>query len=133
MRILIASHCLPWPLDTGGNAAQYSTLQCLSGDHEFTLVCPIHSKKQETYARKLAERLPNVKVRAVFCGLPTERRSVRLIKGAMRTAREWLKGPYSFSDDTPYYPFSPIAAALVDALAEELKLVPISFRPSSPK
>src|SRR3954471_4836697 len=105
MRILIASHCLPWPLDTGGNAAQFSTLQCLAADHQFTLVCPVHSKKQEAHARKLAEKLPTGNIRTVFCGLPPERRSVRLIKGAMRTAREWLKGPYSCSGDTPYYPF----------------------------
>lgn len=121
MRILIASHCLPWPLGTGGNAAQFSTLKCLSEDHQFTLVCPIHQKSQEADAHSLAEKLPNVKVRAVFCGQPSGKRPVRLVKDALHAAREWIKGPYLPDDDTPYYPFSPPAAGLIDALSEELK------------
>lgn len=121
MRILIASHCLPWPLDTGGNVAQFSTLECLSADHQFTLVCPIHNPRQEDDARKLAEKLPKVKIRAVLCGLPPEKPPIKLVKEVLRTAREWIKGPYSPDSDTPYYPFSPPPAPLVDVLNEELK------------
>jgi len=37
MRILVLTPYLPWPLQSGGNAAVFSTLHCLSEDHEFVL------------------------------------------------------------------------------------------------
>ena len=121
MRILIASPYLPWPLRSGGNAAQFSTLQCLSEDHQFTLVCPIWTEIQEAHGRKLAEKLPNVRVRTVFCG-PPESKTGKILKTAKLFARELLKGPYpNYPGSSPAYPFAPPTAAFVDALAEELK------------
>ena len=68
MRILIASPYLPWPINTGGNSAVFSTLKCLEDDHQFTLVCPVYDEDGEADATALQSQLPRVNLRAVFCG-----------------------------------------------------------------
>jgi polysaccharide biosynthesis protein PslH len=128
MRILIATPYLPWPLNSGGNAAQFSTLQCLAEDHQFTLVAPYYRSEQEAHAQELAARLPEVRVRAVFCGEPPERaldKGVRLLK---RTARRILKRPLLLGDGLPYYPFRPLPGPFIHAVGEELKRSPDIFQ-----
>ena len=65
MNILIATPYLPWPLDIGGKVAQFSTLECLSKDHSYTIVCPIYSEKEAEGIGEIERRLPNVRVKAV--------------------------------------------------------------------
>ena len=120
MRILVASQFLPWPLDSGGNAALFSTLKCLELDHEFTLVCPVYSARHEGHARELAEQLPNVRVRWVRCGDPSPGSMVsRLLLRGLEWARRKLAPPRPASQ-WPSYPFHPLPAPLIEVLQEEL-------------
>ncbi len=70
MRILNVTPNLPWPIDSGGNAAQFSTLAALSEDHDFDVVCPINSLQQLNAAKELNRRLPRVEVIPVKMGSP---------------------------------------------------------------
>lgn len=129
MRILLVSPYLPWPLQSGGNAAVYSTLQCLSEDHAFTLLCPVDSDAQIEHARILAERLPRVTVRAVFCGFRQARRefiALRMVRRLAWVIRRWVqrRSQAPASPTLPYNPFYTLPAPFVDALAEEVALKP---------
>jgi polysaccharide biosynthesis protein PslH len=136
MRILIASPYLPWPLRSGGNAAQFSTLKCLSGDHEFTLVCPIYGESQEEDARQLAAELPAVKVCGVWCGPErttkpagetTESLVIRLLRPTVRLVSRLLQpsSPPLAKNPTPSpIPNDPLFFLpwpFVEALASELE------------
>ena len=128
MRILIASPYLPWPLHSGGNAAQYSTIKCLADDHQFTLVCPIYQPEGEVYARELQAQLPQVAVRAIYCASPSPRPLLpkyvnRVARGIVRRGRRLLNPRSQPPDSRPvqlYYPFDPLPEKLIAALGEEL-------------
>lgn len=124
MRILIASPSLPWPLNSGGNAAQYATLQCLQADHAFTLVVPVYSPTGLQAAAELQTRLPQVKVRAVLCGTPIPSGlrawSRRLGGGGWRKIRQLLAKPSASSPPALFYPFNPVPVEFVLVLQEEL-------------
>lgn len=125
MRILVASPYLPWPLWSGGNAAQFSTLHCLAQDHDFTLVCPVYSEAQKGYAQELQRQLPTVRIRAVFCGTRPQPLSFRALRRGVGVARRLLKPLVQRSPDTaarplPWYPFQPLPEPLVAALQEEV-------------
>ena len=66
MKILIVTPYLPWPLDAGGKAAQYSSLLALAADHTFVIVCPGQSVDSIHHAQELERRLPHVSVRLVL-------------------------------------------------------------------
>ncbi len=126
MRILVASPYLPWPLWSGGNAAQFSTLHCLAQDHDFTLVCPVYSEAQRGYAQELQKRLSGVRIRAVFCGTRPPPLSLRVWHRGAGVARSLLKplvhrGPDIPPRPLPWYPFQPLPEPLVVALQEELE------------
>ena len=132
MRILIASPYLPWPLNSGGNAAQFSTLKCLEEDHEFTLVCPIYDEAGVASAKELQVRLPRVRVRAVACGsppvqpMPNPGWLVRVARKAVHVGRKLLNPPVSSPSPEPaqaaalHYPFDPLPEKLISALEEEM-------------
>lgn len=63
MKILIITPYLPWPLDSGGKAAQYSTLSALAEHHQFILVCPEQDSNSIENARELETQLPHVSIR----------------------------------------------------------------------
>jgi glycosyltransferase involved in cell wall biosynthesis len=120
MRILVTTPFLPWPLYTGGNAAQFSTLKCLESDHAFTLVCPVYSARQEANALELAEMLPNVRVRGVRCEESFSfSRMSRFLLRLLGLARRKLVPPFP-AIQWPAYPFHPLPPPLIDALQEEL-------------
>ncbi len=125
MRILVASPYLPWPLWSGGNAAQFSTLHCLAQDHDFTLVCPVYAQAQRGCAEQLQRQLPTVRVRAVFCGASPQPLPVRAVRRGLRVARRLLRplvhqGPDTPEQRLPWYPFQPLPEPFVAALQEEL-------------
>ncbi|HEY3914397.1 MAG TPA: glycosyltransferase [Verrucomicrobiae bacterium] len=125
MRILIASVCLPWPLNTGGNAAQFSTLKCLAEDHEFTLVCPAWGEEDISHGKELQSQLPQVKVRAVPFRKPPEsnvRRVIQEVKKGVELGRRLLNPPVTQAagPEKLYYPFNPLPEKLIVALKEEL-------------
>lgn len=121
MRILVVSPYLPWPLNSGGNAAQFATLQCLAADHEFTLVCPVHTELQQRHAEELGKRLPDVRIRGIYCGEPLPRSSsLRQLARALRFAVRRI-APASRGANLPGYPFQPLAPALIEAVGEELR------------
>ncbi len=125
MRILVASPYLPWPLWSGGNAAQFSTLHCLAQDHDFTLVCPVYSEAQRGYAQELQRRLPRVRIRAVFCGTKPQPLPFRAWRRGVRVARRLFRplarqGPNSSTPPLPWYPFQPLPEPFMAALQEEL-------------
>lgn len=130
MRILVTSPYLPWPVITGGNAAQFATLKCLADDHQYTLVCPVYDRRAELCARELQTHLPTVKVRAVYCGHPAPPAAppnwmVRLGRSLVRQGRRWLLPPPpapapDSCSDLPFYPFYPLPDKFIEALHEEL-------------
>jgi polysaccharide biosynthesis protein PslH len=126
VRILIATQCLPWPLNTGGNAAQFSTLKCLAEDHQFTLVCPVKNVAGLAHAQTLQAELPSVKVRAIFCAEPRPKFSVRVAKSVIGFGRRVLNPPVSSSTEKPdgsddlHYPFDALPKLFLTALHEEL-------------
>jgi len=132
MRILVATPYLPWPLHSGGNAAQFSTLRCLANDHQFTVVAPIYTEEQKIHAQELAAQLPQIKVRAVFVGSsrPTSTPwPVRLLRRMAARARRTLartRFPDSLANvatqPLPYYPFHPLSDSYIAALATEIQL-----------
>ena len=125
MRILVASPYLPWPLWSGGNAAQFSTLHCLAQDHDFTLVCPVYSQAQRGYTDQLQRQLPRVRIRAAFCGARPQPLPFRAVRRGVRGLRHLLQpllhqGPDTAAPPLPCYPFQPLPGPFVAALQEEL-------------
>lgn len=140
MRILIASPYLPWPLISGGNAAQFSTLKCLEVDHQFTLVCPVYDEAGIANAKELQAQLPLVKIRAVFCGSPPPTPQTkpniifRFARWLIRYGRRVLNPPVlpptqpttkaatvsQATTEAPYYPFNPLPEKFLSALENEL-------------
>jgi glycosyltransferase involved in cell wall biosynthesis len=123
MRILVASSELPWPLNAGGNTAQFGALKCLRQDHEFTLVCPVYDAVGLNNAKDLQGELPEVQVRAVFCG-ESPRPMLKVIAQKMMRVAQELRYPRSaippVEDLKPGYYFDPLPAPYVVALQEEL-------------
>lgn len=120
MRIVIASPYLPWPLEYGGNAAQFSTLRCLAADHEFTLVCPVYERSKIEHAQKLAARLPEVQIRAVPCWIPHSIlwRAAKQILGWVRRQVERRNRVCEGIRALPFNPFVLLPAPYVSALAQ---------------
>ena len=128
MRILIATPYLPWPLKSGGNAAQFSTLKCLAEDHQFSLVCPIYEREQLAHVEEFKKILPNVKLRGVVCDEKSiapqdDSWIVKALRPALQLGRRLLKPKKSSSPspELPHYPFHPLPAPFIRALQEELE------------
>src|ERR1039457_4815427 len=144
MRIVVASPFLPWPLFSGGNAAQFSTLKCLCGDHQFVLVCPVYSENDLKDARELQAQLPLVEVRAVPCGFDegaTQPSRGLILRGARKCARlagRLFARPTRQNPvpETLEYPFDPLPGRLLTALEDELSkgvdLVQVEFAQMMP-
>jgi len=135
MKILLASPYLPWPLNAGGRVALYSSLVCLQSDHHFTFVCPVYRESDLADAAELQRRLPDVKIRAAYCGPPRGAKPAQddlLIRGLRWGARQYRKfkhKPQTVSigagdKQVPAYPFSPLPGAFIEALTEELSQGP---------
>jgi glycosyltransferase involved in cell wall biosynthesis len=125
MRILIASPYLPWPIDSGGRAAVFSTLKCLEGDHQFTLVCPVYDEAGEANAASLRSQLPQVNLRTVFCGTRKESFYLRAAKWVVQRGRRLLRPRSSLSGGgakrrEPFYPFDSLPEEIILALQEEI-------------
>jgi glycosyltransferase involved in cell wall biosynthesis len=108
----------------GGNAALFSTLKCLVDDHDFTLVVPVYSESQISNANELARRLPQVAVRAVYCGQGRSlvQRLTRAGSSLGRKAMSMLRrrqiaGGFAY----PYYPFLPLPRKLLEVVHDELQ------------
>lgn len=130
MRILIGTPYLPWPLNEGGRAAQYSTLRCLSEDHDFTLVVPI-LPWQARHAERFAEELPRVRLRAVtwpktISAAPQDPRWWRVLRKGAQWLLRWQPSVPQPTSPPPalYYPFTLPSPPLVDVLTEELSQQP---------
>lgn len=130
MRILIASPYLPWPLNSGGNASQFSTLRSLAQDHEFVFIYPVFDKGSPEYTRILAKELPQVAFFPVFCGTiarPREPLPYRLLRRASRWLQPRLVRSGSLSVQStplPWNPFTALPRAFVDALCAEVEKHP---------
>jgi glycosyltransferase involved in cell wall biosynthesis len=125
MKILVVSPYLPWPLNSGGNAAQFSTLKCLAEDHEFTVVCPVYNREQTAGVAELSVRLPKVKWRGVYCDEEPLHPSLpfRILRRMIREGQKWLR-PRASKIELPEYPFDPIPEPLLAAIQEELNSPP---------
>src|ERR1700722_38524 len=98
MNILVASIQLPWPLDSGGKVALYTSFACLRNDHRFTLVCPVWDEKELNDAIEFQAHFPEMKVRAVYCGPPKAPQTqddllLRSFRRAARAYRRWRSTP----------------------------------------
>lgn len=126
MRILDVCPCLPWPLNSGGNAGVFSSLKYLSEDHDFTLVCPIYDERQVPDADQLQAELPRVKVRVVHCfeSAPKPSLPVSAARKAARFGRRMLMPPPQIQNgatNSPQYPFNPLPKKLIVAIHEEVQ------------
>ncbi len=122
----MVSPYLPWPLHTGGHAAQFTTLQSLAQDHELTLLCPAYSETGVAQGKDLQGRLPQVRVRTAFCGARQYPAGGRWLRSAGRSVRQklrrlWPAATGSLAPPAPYYPFAPQPGPLLLALNEELQ------------
>jgi polysaccharide biosynthesis protein PslH len=132
MRILVLTPYLPWPLQSGGNAAVFSTLHCLSEDHEFVLLCPIFTDSQYRAAESLATLLPKVRVRAVVCESASGphknelflRSLLRMFARCLRRLFNILAPVRLTEAPIPWNPFLPLPRAFVEAITEELEKCP---------
>ena len=62
MKILNITPFLPWPLDTGGNIAQFAHIDYLRKRYEITLVVPLNDKSEIVHSKKLQEIWPEVNI-----------------------------------------------------------------------
>jgi len=62
MRLLICTPYLPWPLDSGGRASQFSILDALPNEYEIKIIYRQQSLDDNDNAREIERRLPNIKV-----------------------------------------------------------------------
>jgi glycosyltransferase involved in cell wall biosynthesis len=126
LRVVIASPYLPWPLNDGGKAAQYRTLEALQDCCDFTLLVPIDNLEQDRNAKMLAERLPRVTVDAVRQFRPAAPPSLRSMarKAGDRILRKLLPEPAPWPepppDDSPFYPFNGVSRLFLTALERHL-------------
>ena len=125
MRILIASPFLPWPLNAGGNAAQFATLKCLAPDHEFVVVTQLNSTNHPSHLDQLRKALPGVRFIGVGGyrrepGIFSPRFALRTARKIYKIARKTLSQPAE-PPPAPHYPFHSISANFIQALKEELK------------
>lgn len=143
MRILIATPYAPWPVSSGGNAAQFSTLKCLKDDHEFTLLSTVWSDSDLASAAELQRQLPTVKIRPVYCGSARPARvsksrrflrSARSLERRMKAALASALSPAKRAPNTvepPRYPFHlcppPFVAALDEEMAKGVDLFQAEF------
>jgi polysaccharide biosynthesis protein PslH len=129
MHVLIATPYLPWPLNAGGKVAQFSTLECLSKDHTFTIVCPVHSKDEAEGIQEIESRIPNVRVKAVPFykdRSPTNYSRMRdFLRNGVNSIRQVLDSGNNPNIEAltqyPYYPFSPLSSNFIQALTEEFE------------
>lgn len=123
MKILVVCSYLPWPLSNGGNAAMFSTLQCLSSEHEFTLLCPVGGW-QLGEAEVFRRALPSVNLRVVSCyGNGPSANPLRRLAGRVR---RWIRSK-RVSDqgaESIWDPFGALPEPFIIALAEELERCP---------
>ena len=132
MNILVSSIQLPWPLDSGGKVALYSSLECLRNDHRFTFVSPVWDEKGLNDAAEFQSLFPEIKVRGVYCGpvkatpQPKDDFLLRSVRWSARQYRRWryARNPAPVQEnekpEIPYYPFAPLPEPFVDAVASEL-------------
>jgi glycosyltransferase involved in cell wall biosynthesis len=121
MRILIITPYVPWPLDSGGNAAQFSTLRCLCGDHDYIMLAPIYGG-QTDHSEVLMRELPRVKLRLVRCSDRPRKTSLplKVIRKCLRVLQEWLTVPENNTPRLPYDPIGVLPEALLDAVRSEV-------------
>ena len=125
LRILIVTPYLPWPLCSGGNAAQFSSLLCLQEDHRFTLLVPIYTDAQIADALELQRNLPRVNVHAIFCGSRQPKLSaIAFCRSALLRALAIVgRKPQATglpSDHIPFYPFYLLPRVFIEALFVEV-------------
>ena len=65
MKVLVLTLHWPWPLDSGGNVAQFGWMDYLRHRHEITLLIPAHTPGQLQIADQLRQLWPQVNVLAV--------------------------------------------------------------------
>src|SRR5258708_12508629 len=124
MRILVLTPRLPWPLKSGGNAAVFSTLHCLSEDHEFVLLCPIFTDIQYRAAESLATLLPKVRVRAVVCESASgPHKNELFLRSLLRMFARCLRRLFNIlaplpltQPPIPFNPFLPLPQPLLEPL-----------------
>jgi polysaccharide biosynthesis protein PslH len=132
MNILVASIQLPWPLDSGGKVALYSSLACLRNDHRFTLVSPVWDAKGLNDAAEFQALFPEIRVHGAYCGptkATTQPKDDILLRSFRWGARQYRRWRYAHNPvpvqekeeaQIPGYPFAPLPEAFVNAVASEL-------------
>jgi len=126
MRILVATSYLPWPMTTGGNAAQFATLKCLARDHQFVVVALIYSSDQRADLTQLQRALPDVRFIVVETwkqqqGIFSVQFAVKMARKIYTAAKALSKSQNSGSPATPYFPFHSLPAKFIQVLNEELR------------
>jgi polysaccharide biosynthesis protein PslH len=124
VKILIVTPYLPWPLNSGGNAAQFATLKALGADHDFTVLAPVWNVDQVAAAECLAAELPGVNVRAIRCGQANAPKHGIMRKALCGIGRRWQDRlrvqPNAALASVPVYPFYPQPESVITAIHEEL-------------
>ena len=119
MRILIISPTLPWPIKSGGDAAQYSTIKCLENDYEFTLLVPIWSTEGAIAAEELRNNLRKVNVKAIECQRPASGRLRRMLSFGKNLLKRTFESQRNSVDI--HNPFFQPSSQFLDSIQTEIR------------
>lgn len=112
MKIAIAIPAVPWPLNSGGNAAVVSTLKALEQDHEFHLIFPVYSSEDRKNV-KLLRKFTKAAIHEVRLENTIQGWKQRLKPNIPSFLRQRLLPPHRI-----VFPFNPVHRKLAEATYE---------------
>lgn len=121
MKILIVTRHLPWPLDSGGNTAQFALLEYLRKKHEFTMIVEIFQPESYAAVAELQSKLPEVKIIPVGKQtLTTNTNDRNLVKQSLQSSKELAKSLLNFLK-VPAYPFKNLPLEMVKIVSNQVQ------------
>lgn len=120
MKILIVTRHLPWPLDSGGNTAQFVLLDYLRQKHEFTMIVEIFRPESYGLVAELQNRLPEVKIVPVGKrSLTTTPQNRRLSSRILQSCKDFAKSLLDVLN-VPAYPFKGLPLEMIQAVQQQV-------------
>lgn len=120
MKVLIITRHLPWPLDSGGNTAQFVLLDYLRQKHEFTMIVEIFRPESYGFVAELQDRLPEVKIIPVGKkNLITTTQHRKLSSLVLQSCKDLAKALLNFLN-VPAYPFKGLPLEMIQAVEQQV-------------
>ncbi|MES2648329.1 MAG: glycosyltransferase [Bacteroidota bacterium] len=83
IKLLIITHCIPYPLDSGGNVSQFAMLEGLQKVMNVTLCLVANNDKDNLNIGQLQQLLPEVNIKVIILyqkNVPTNRFTIKNVK-----------------------------------------------------